>query len=541
MTETLYKRLKRYSESDYYGFHMPGHKRNKDLIKADIPYAYDITEITGFDDLHHAKEILKDEQERAARIFHAEETAFLVNGSTVGILSAILGSTQKGDRILVSRNCHKSVYHAIYMNELYAEYLYPEYDSEVELNGAVDPELVRKKLEENAQSDCEEKIKAVMIVSPTYDGVLSDIEKIAEIVHEYHIPLIVDEAHGAHFGFHPYFPKNANEKGADIVIQSVHKTLPSLTQTALLHMNGEYADRESVRMYLHMLQSSSPSYILMAAIDECIDMLENNCKEVFQSYVELLENIRKKLQRLKHLQLVEAGNVEYDKSKLVISVKHVGMSGKELHQILLEKYHLEMELSAGSYVLAMTSVGDTEEGMERFVQALYEIDNEIEQNNKLEQDNRIKADDKRKISQNDNEEKKLSNKTGEKEQPNVNNISKSSDACGKEQKVHSYQLPELEQIYQSAEVAKIAKEGNRTISLGYENCEGYISTEFAYLYPPGVPLVVPGERISREVSEILMQYERAGFDIEGTKEEGKLVVLKEITDLNLKKKNMCRM
>lgn len=516
MAETLYKRLKKYSNSDYYGFHMPGHKRNKELIKADLPYAYDITEITGFDDLHHAKEILKDEQERAARIFHADETAFLVNGSTVGILSAILGSTEKGDRILVSRNCHKSVYHAIYLNELHAEYLYPNYDSDVELNGEIDPELVRRKLKENYQSNCKEKIKAVMIVSPTYDGVLSDIEAIADIVHEYKIPLIVDEAHGAHFGFHPYFPKNANEKGADIVIQSVHKTLPSLTQTALIHMNGEFANRESVRMYLHMLQSSSPSYILMASIDECIDMLEYSCKEIFQNYVECLEDTRKKLQGLKHLRLVEAGNVEYDRSKLVISVKNTKLTGKELHQILSEKYHLEMEFSAGSYVLAMTSVGDTKEGMERLVNALYEIDEELEQNDPA----------KEIISRCKESTKELSNKSGEKEQDNVNNISKNENYCEKESKIHSYQLPELEQVYQSTEVIKKSKDQENVISLEYKKCKGYISTEYAYLYPPGIPIVVPGERISEKAVEILIQYEHAGFDIEGVKEEGKIVVLK---------------
>ena len=183
--------------------------------------------------------------------------------------------------------------------------------------------------------------------------------------------MIVDEAHGAHFGFHPYFPRNANEKGADIVIQSIHKTLPSLTQTALIHMNGQIVDRESVRMYLHMLQSSSPSYILMASIDECIDMLENYRDAYFQSYVENLDNVRKNLRHLKHLKLVETGKVEYDKSKLVISVKDTKMTGKELHRILLKNYHLEMELSAGSYVLAMTSIGDKQDGMYRLVKALY--------------------------------------------------------------------------------------------------------------------------------------------------------------------------
>lgn len=501
MSETLYKRLKKYSDSDYYGFHMPGHKRNKELIKADIPYAYDITEITGFDDLHHSKEILKEEQERAAKIFHAEETAFLVNGSTVGILSAILGSTEKGDRILVARNCHKSVYHAIYMNELHVDYIYPNYDPEVELNGEIDPEKIRKKLEENYKSDCENKIKAVMLVSPTYDGVLSDIETIAKIVHEYGIPLIVDEAHGAHFGFHPYFPRNANEKGADIVIQSIHKTLPSLTQTALIHMNGQIVDRESVRMYLHMLQSSSPSYILMASIDECIDMLENYRDAYFQSYVENLDNVRKNLRHLKHLKLVETGKVEYDKSKLVISVKDTKMTGKELHRILLKNYHLEMELSAGSYVLAMTSIGDKKDGMDRLVKALYEIDEELDK-------------------------KELFNKKGEKEPNNVDNISKRTDSCEKNIKLHSYQLPELEQVYPSAEAIKKAKNKENVVSLEYKNCVGYISTEYAYLYPPGIPIIVPGEQISNEAIKILIQYECAGFDIEGAKEEGKLEVLK---------------
>ena len=387
------------------------------------------------------------------------------------------------------------------MNELHVDYIYPNYDPDVELNGEIDPEKIRKKLEENYKSDCENKIKAVMIVSPTYDGVLSDIETIAKIVHEYGIPLIVDEAHGAHFGFHPYFPRNANEKGADIVIQSIHKTLPSLTQTALIHMNGQIVDRESVRMYLHMLQSSSPSYILMASIDECIDMLENYRDAYFQSYVEKLNNVRKNLRHLKHLKLVETGKVEYDKSKLVISVKDTKMTGKELHRILLKKYHLEMELSAGSYVLAMTSIGDKKDGMDRLVKALYEIDEGLDK-------------------------KELFNKKGEKEPNNVDNISKKTDSCEKNIKLHSYQLPELEQVYPSAEAIKKAKNKENVVSLEYKNCVGYISTEYAYLYPPEIPIIVPGEQISNEAIKILIQYECAGFDIEGAKEEGKLEVLK---------------
>lgn len=227
----IFDKLKNYSDSDYYAFHMPGHKRNLDLMDGTSPYRIDITEIDGFDDLHHAEGILKEAQERAAEVYHADETHFLVNGSTVGILSAILGTTEKGDSILVARNCHKSVYHAIYLNELDPVYLYPKFDTELGLSTEIDAEDVQKALEEHP------KIRAVMIVSPTYDGVVSDIEKIAEIVHEAGCLLIVDEAHGAHFGFDPYFPESANMYGADLVINSLHKTLPALTQTALLHVN----------------------------------------------------------------------------------------------------------------------------------------------------------------------------------------------------------------------------------------------------------------------------------------------------------------
>ena len=266
----------------------------------------------------------------------------------------------------MARNCHKSVYHAIYMNELNPVYLYPEFNHCAQLNTEVSVDDVREALDKYPS------IRAVVIVSPTYDGVVSDVEAIAEAVHEKGIPLIVDEAHGAHFGFHPYFPQNANTRGADIVIHSLHKTLPALTQTALLHINGSLASRKGVREYLRMLQSSSPSYVLMSSIDSCIDMLENRRKELFDPYVKMLEKMRGRLRQLKRLELVETEN--FDRSKIVISVRHADMSSKRLYRILLNEYHLQMEMVAGTYILAMTSIGDTEDGMERLARALKEID-----------------------------------------------------------------------------------------------------------------------------------------------------------------------
>lgn len=465
--ENLYEKLKQYSESDYYGFHMPGHKRNEALFGIGLPYGIDITEIAGFDDLHHAEDIIKRAEERAASLYQAEETHFLVNGSTTGILSAILGVTDRGDRILVARNCHKSVYNAIYLNGLQPVYIYPKHEKDLQINGEVLLEDVEKALEENPD------IKAVMVVSPTYDGVLSDVEKIAEAVHKRGIPLIVDEAHGAHFGFHPYFPENSNVKGADIVIHSVHKTLPALTQTALIHMNGKIVDRERIRSYLHMLQSSSPSYVLMASIDQCMKMLETEGKELFEIYVQRIEKLRAALKQLKKLEILETEN--FDRSKFVISVRKTGMTSSELAEILLQKYHLQMEMTAGTYVLAMTTVGDTEEGLERLRTALFEID----------------------------------------------------EVCGEYGKAIDKienELPRLSLVYTNEETEK-KKRGNEELLL-WKDAVGKISTEYAYVYPPGIPLIVPGEKITQEAADMLYLYRELGFSVEGIKVENYIGVLK---------------
>ena len=471
----LYDKLLKYSQTDYYGFHMPGHKRNKALMNCSLPYELDITEIDGFDDLHHAKEILKEAQERAAQLYHADETCYLINGSTAGILSAVLGCTSKGDRILVARNCHKSVYHAVYMNELEPVYLYPQFYAEIELNGPIDSESVRQALKQY------EDIKAVVITSPTYDGVLSDVKAIAKVVHEKGIPLIVDEAHGAHFGLHPYFPDNSNKKGADVVIHSLHKTLPSLTQTALIHMNGELIDKRTIKQYLHMVQTSSPSYVLMAGMDECVRMFLDNGQDCLQTYVDLLEETRKRLKGLRHLKLVETEM--YDRSKLVISVKETNMTSRQLHDILLNKYHLQMEMTAGSYVLAMTSVGDTKEGMQRLVDALEEIDAAASD---------IKETDMEHFKENGH-----------------------------------FSLPRLQGVYSPAKLDRLLrKKGDiQTSSLPWKECVGYISTEYAYIYPPGIPLIVPGEKITEEAAILLIEYSEMGFSIEGLEQEGKMEVL----------------
>lgn len=460
----LYDKLEQYSKSDFYGFHMPGHKRNTERFGQVLPYGMDITEIEGFDDLHHAEEIIKSAQERAAYLYKAQETHFLVNGSTVGILSAILGTTKRGDKILVARNCHKSVYNAIYLNGLFPIYVYPEYKKDLQINGVVSAEDIRKAIRQNPD------IKAVILVSPTYDGVLSDVEKISKIVHEMRIPLIVDEAHGAHFGFHPYFPDNSNTKGADIVIHSVHKTLPALTQTALLHMNGDIIDRDKIRSYLHILQSSSPSYILMASIDHCMEMLEKERTEIFDPYVEQIQKLRRELKEMQHLEILQTK--EFDRSKFIISTRNADITSGELYEILLKKYHLQMEMKAGTYVLAMTTVGDTEEGFKRMKQAFFEIDR----------------------------------------------------SCHVKEKNIPVELPQLPLAYTNGEINE-KKQNNEEI-LPWQEAVGKIATEYAYVYPPGIPLVVPGERMTQEAVNVLDLYMELGFSVEGIHVEKHIGVLK---------------
>ena len=470
--EYLYEKLEAYGKSDYYGFHMPGHKRNSDVTQANLPYGIDITEIEGFDNLHHAEEIIREAEVRAASMYHAEETHYLINGSTAGILSAVMGCTKKGGKILMARNCHKSVYHAVFLNELRPVYIYPEFDETMELNMAVSPEKIERLLEEHKE------VQAVVLTSPTYDGVLSDIERISEIVHQKKIPLIVDEAHGAHFGFHPYFPENANTKGADVVIHSLHKTLPALTQTALIHLNGTRIDRRKIRNYLHIFQTSSPSYVLMASMDECLRMVAEQGDVLFETYVKNLESKRGELKKLKHIRLMETE--EFDRSKLVLSVKDTILkkenrvfTGKMLYERLLLEYHLQMEMAAGSYVIAMTSIGDTKEGMDRLISALFEIDEELEKKSEEEK---------------------------------------------------SYYLPRQEQVFTSFEV-----EGMRRMetvkSLSWQKSAGFISMEYAYLYPPGIPLIVPGERITKETAAMLVDYQNKGFSVEGISVENYIEVL----------------
>lgn len=479
LDQTLYE----YSHTDFYPFHMPGHKRQMEAGYLENPYAVDITEITDFDNLHHAEGILRDNQELAARLYGAEKTYFLVNGSTAGLLSAISACTSRNGAILMARNCHKAAYHAAYLRGVKTFYLYPSYEETCGLNGGISPEDVEKMLKK------EKSIEAVLLTSPSYDGVVSDIKNIAEIAHSHGVPLIVDEAHGAHFHFHEYFPVSALDLGADVVIQSLHKTLPSLTQSAMLHI-GKNKDickkinrnlAEQIERFLGIYQTSSPSYILMAGIVSCLRYLQENGEKKFEDFANNLEICREQLKKLKVLRLIgeelkqENSVFDFDKSKIIISTAWASIDGPELHRRLREKYHLEMEMEAEQYILALTSVMDTKEGFRRLVQALREIDEELA----------AKREESSKIA----------------------DTEKVFDGY---YFVDSTKISKAEQVFTIAE----GMEKETEEAALYES-EGKISAEYAYLYPPGIPLLVPGERISREFLCMEQKWKAQGIYLQG--------------------------
>lgn len=467
----LYDKLKQNQNSGIYPYHMPGHKRNMKGFALEECYGIDITEIDGFDNLHQPDGVIKEIMERAEKLFGAE-TYLLVNGSTGGILSAVSAAVNKGETLLMARNCHKAVYHAVYLRECRTEYCYPQFLEEYGICGEISTKRVRKLLEEKKE------IRAVLLTSPTYDGVISNVEEIVRAAHERGIPVIVDEAHGAHLSLDERFPKGAVECGADLVIHSIHKTLPAFTQTALLHVQGNLIDRKRLRRFLQIYQTSSPSYLLMAGIEQCLDLLENNRTSLYNRFFIQNKIFAKKLEALKHLKVLSADNAPkevyaFDMGKKLLSARGCGMSGQELSRMLLEKYGLQMEMAGWDYATAIMTLMDTEEGYRRLGEAILEMDACIPKQPK-------RAGGKMCIETAEGQE------------------------C-------------VYPIYEAWE--------KKSAFMLLDDCIGCVSAEFVYIYPPGIPLVVPGERILEETVMQLQYYRMQGFTIEGLYEGNKKIAI----------------
>lgn len=492
MKRNLFEELKTYGESDFYPFHMPGHKRNPDSGFLPEMYKIDITEIDGFDNLHHAEGIIKNAQEKAASLYHSKETFYLINGSTVGILTSIAALSDRGKKLIMARNCHKAVYHGAFLNQLETEYIYPKMIEEFGISDGITAQQVEDKIQEIilregiSDEQAGKLIAGIVVTSPTYDGILSDVNSIVKIAHNYGIPVIVDQAHGAHFGFHSAFPENAVSDGADLVIHSTHKTLPAPTQTALLHYNSLLVSLETVKKYLRIYQSSSPSYVLMAGIDSCMDFVKREGQERLEQLLISRKELSERSKELKKMKIypsmLERGINGHDISKiffqgteepgrLLISVRGSGFTGQQLYDVLRETYHLQMEMCASDYVIAILSMMDRKEGFDRLWKALSETD------------------------------KLLTN----------------TEKNTKEEKT---QFPEYCHFQPDAVLkisdAYMAEEE----SVPLREAKGRIVSEFVNLYPPGIPLLVPGEKIDDKMIPMIEAYLDNGYAVQGIERDG---------------------
>lgn len=452
--ETLYDKLEEYAGDNYIPFHMPGHKRNAGKFGMGNELNKDITEIDGFDDLHYPMGIIREIEEKAAEIYESKSSFYLVNGSSCGILTAISATKQSDKKIIIARNSHKSVYNGVSINHLMPYYIYPQI-----LESGIMGEITAEQVEEALK---ETDAHVVLITSPTYEGVVSNIEKIVEICHKNNAVLIVDEAHGAHFTFHSSFPKSAIKCGADIVIESLHKTLPCYTQTAILHVNSGRIDLEKIKRYYSIYQTSSPSYLFMAGINQCIDyMISERGKKENQKYIEELGKLRERIKKLNCIRLFNEKTYDYDISKIVLCCDG---KGTYLYKELLEKYHIQLEMAAADYVIAITSIGDKAEWYEKFYYALAEIDKKLYNQNYIS---------------------------------NVNTIDR-YDIIKAEVKMKPSKALEAESEFADA-----------------DTCIGRIAQETLYAYPPGIPIVYPGEVLTKELVSQIKKSKEAGVIIKG--------------------------
>ncbi|WNC17600.1 aminotransferase class I/II-fold pyridoxal phosphate-dependent enzyme [Brevibacillus brevis] len=469
MRAPLYEQLERHAKRHPHPFHVPGHKMGHSF-DAEAKQRFgamlelDLTEISGTDDLHQPQGVIAEAQELAAEAFGAEETRFLIGGSTVGNLALIMTVCRPGDKILVQRNCHKSVYHGIIMARATPVFLVPAVDLATGVAAGVRREDVERALQAHPDA------KAVFLTNPTYYGMGIDLEKMAAVVHRHDIPLLIDEAHGAHYGFHPAFPPSAMLCGADAAVQSTHKMASAMTMSSMLHVQGSRIDRDRLFRYLAMIQSSSPSYVLMASLDLARRHLVVEACEEWDRLLPQLDKLRERTGRLEWLEWPRLGaNSVYatlDPLKLFLHIRSQQLDGFAL-QHAMEKHGIYPELADASHVLLAASAGTSARDLDALAKLLESLDVEVE--------------------------------------PGEERVLEAGV-------VSSHYL--REQVVPMDEAVDSPKE---TISL--EQSLGRVAAEMVIPYPPGIPVLVPGERIDEQCLAMLMELRKGQTRFHGVQDD----------------------
>ena len=452
---TLQQELEALSAARY-PLHMPGHKRRQPPAQGLDCFAWDMTEIDGADDLHDADGILAAAMARTAALYGARRCWYLVGGSTVGLLAGIRALAPFGSTVIAARNCHKAVYHALELGRLTAHWLTPPVDAQFGVYGSVRPADVAAALDAAPEARC------VILTSPTYEGVLSDLASIVQLCHARGVPVLVDEAHGAHylpFAAQYGWQGGAVQAGADLVVQSAHKTLPSLTQTAFLQLNGDLADPAEVERQLDVFETSSPSYPLLVSLDGCTRWLAEQGPQAFAAWRSRLTVFDEAARKFKNIKVLCYGSdaphpdfFAYDSGKILLQIGAAGAA-------YLRRNGFEPEMVCGPNVLAMTSPSDDADALERLADVLNAWD---------------------------------------------------ETATLPAAPAHILPAPGAARCTIGEALLRPA----HTVPL--RDAVGQTAAEYLWAYPPGVPLVAPGETITAELTAACAELAQAGTRVRHT-------------------------
>lgn len=364
---SLLGELKKFRKTEKISMHIPGHKNGRGLGLSFVKNAFkvDVTELDGTDNLQNPSGILASAQEFYSKLYGSAQTYFLTGGSSLGLRASVLGIAKAGDKIIVDRLCHKSVISAITLSGIKPIFISPEFDFAKGLYMGISPEKLSCLIAENPD------VVGAIITSPTYYGICSDIEAITKVLHSYGKLLIVDEAHGAHFNFSRKLPPTAISLGADISVQSVHKTLTALGQCSLLHIGKNCPCRHRIERTLRMIQSTSPSYLLMTSIDEAVRHMNSVGNIKLNKLIRMIDNIKKTVCEKTELTFIESKS--FDKTRIVVDFSAVEISGGFAEKILIDEFGIYPEMSDGRYVVLIPSVANTKSELKHLCDALISI------------------------------------------------------------------------------------------------------------------------------------------------------------------------
>jgi arginine decarboxylase len=462
----LFTALTKHAARNPIQFHIPGHKKGVGMdpefrsFIGDNALSIDLINIAPLDDLHQPTHVIEEAQKLAAEAFGADQTFFSVQGTSGAIMTMILSVVGEGDKIIVPRNIHKSVMAAIIFAGARPVFLSPVRDERLGIDHGVTTRSVRRALEKHPDA------KAVLVINPTYFGVCANLKEIVELVHSYDIPVLVDEAHGVLIHFHEKLPLSAMQAGADMAATSVHKLGGSMTQSSVLNVQGPRVNTKRIQTIMSMLTTTSTSYILLASLDTARRQLALHGRDIAERTIELAQYARSEINRIHGLYcfgddiLGTEATYDYDPTKLCIHVRHLGLTGYDVENWLRDNYNIEVELSDMYNILCLITPGDTREDIDTLLTALRRLADEHH---------------------------------------------------GNEAKELVITIPEIPQLSLWPRDAFYGE----TESIPFRESAGRIIAEFIYVYPPGIPILLPGEVITQSLIDYIVDHVEVGLPVKG--------------------------